>query len=274
MRRVLLGFAFAFLFVSTALAALSFPALTGRVVDEANVLTLVTHAMLDAELAAYEQKTSNQVVVVTLKSLQGTTIEDYGYQLGRAWGIGQKGVNNGVLLIVAPNERKVRIEVGYGLEGVLTDALSSTIIQNIILPDFRNGQLDNGIAKGTEAILATLGGNPPDTVKQLPIVAHTPLSSFNAQHSFSFKGMLCVAFIIFFIALSMTYVEHAGDKPRRQSNGFISDFFYNLFTVLRIILDILVMFSSNSRGGGGSRGGSGFSGGGGSFGGGGASGGW
>src|SRR5215510_9002444 len=97
--------------------SLDFPRLTGRVVDEAGILDPQTKAALEQKLADFEAKTTGQFVVVTLKSLQGTSIEDYGYQLGRAWGIGQKDKNSGVLLIVAPNERKVRIEVGYGLEG-------------------------------------------------------------------------------------------------------------------------------------------------------------
>ena len=104
--------------------ALTFPQLTGRVVDEAGVLDLAAKAELERKLAEFETKTTGQLVVVTLKSLQGTSIEDYGYQLGRHWGIGQKEKNSGALLIVVPSERKVRIEVGYGLEGQLTDAVS------------------------------------------------------------------------------------------------------------------------------------------------------
>src|ERR1700736_726173 len=115
-----------------AAQTLSFPALTGRVVDEAGLLDAAARTALTESLAALEQKTTDQLVVVTLKSLQGTSIEDYGYQLGRRWQIGQKDKNNGVLLIVAPNERKVRIEVGYGLEGTLTDAVSRLLIANAI----------------------------------------------------------------------------------------------------------------------------------------------
>ena len=103
-------------------------------------------AEIDSKLAALEAKTTDQLVVVTLNSLQGYDIADYGYQLGRAWGIGQKGKNNGVLLIVAPNEHDVRIEVGYGLEGDLTDAVSRLIIENAILPRFRAGDYPGGIA--------------------------------------------------------------------------------------------------------------------------------
>jgi uncharacterized membrane protein YgcG len=147
------------LVASVVWAALSFPALTGRVVDEAGLLTPAERQSLTDMLAAYEQKTTNQVVVVTLKSLQGTSIEDYGYQLGRHWGIGQKGKDNGALLIVAPNEHKVRIEVGYGLEGELTDAASKLIIENIIVPAFKSGRFGPGIVAGTGAILKVLSGD-------------------------------------------------------------------------------------------------------------------
>ena len=114
--------------MAPALAAPSFPPLTGRVVDQANIIPAATRAELDGKLAALEARTTDQLVVVTLSSLQGYEIADYGYQLGRAWGIGQKGKNNGVLLIVAPKEHDVRIEVGYGLEGDLTDAVTKIII--------------------------------------------------------------------------------------------------------------------------------------------------
>ena len=128
----------AFLVVLTpAWAAPKFPVLTGRVVDDANILSSDTKADLTQKLAALESKTSRQLVVVTIASLGGYEISDYGYQLGRAWGIGQKTLNNGILLIVAPNEHRTRIEVGYGLEPIVTDALSSVIIQTQMLPKFR-----------------------------------------------------------------------------------------------------------------------------------------
>src|SRR5581483_12117480 len=120
---------------------------------------------LTGKLADLEAKTGRQVVVVTLASLQGDDIEDYGYQLGRAWGIGQKGQNNGALFIVAPSEHKVRIEVGYGLEPVLTDALSSVILQEKVLPKFRAGDVQGGVVDGTAAIVQQLG-LPDDQAKQ------------------------------------------------------------------------------------------------------------
>ena len=124
-------------------------------------------------LAAHERATGQQVVVVTLDSLQGFTIEDYGYQLGRHWGIGQKGTNTGALLIVAPKEHKVRIEVGYGLEGTLTDAQSRIIIEQSILPSFRSGDFNAGILNGTQAIIQVLGGNPLTAEPQSQPVANS-----------------------------------------------------------------------------------------------------
>lgn len=151
------------LFVWLAFATLSlaadYPALTGRVVDAAALLTPETAARIDGKLAAHEAKTSDQLVVATVPSLQGLSIEDYAHGLFRHWKLGQAKTNNGALLLVAPNERKVRIEVGYGLEGGLTDALSSTIIATAITPKFRAGDFAGGIEAGADAILSILDGD-------------------------------------------------------------------------------------------------------------------
>ncbi|MGH6949793.1 MAG: TPM domain-containing protein, partial [Vitreimonas sp.] len=141
---------------AAAYAAPVFPALSGRVVDEAGVLSPHAETRLTQRLAALEESTGRQVVVVTLRSLQGYEIEDYGYQLGRAWGIGRAAEDDGVLLIVAPNERRVRIEVGYGLEPVLTDALSSAILNRRVLPRFRAGDMEGGVVAGADAIIEQL----------------------------------------------------------------------------------------------------------------------
>src|SRR5205823_14494773 len=146
-------------FLVLSAAALDFPALSGRVVDEANILDQTTRAALNQKLTDLETKTTDQLVVVTLRSLQGTSIEDFGVQLGRRWQIGQKGTNNGVLLIVAPSERKVRIEVGYGLEGTLTDAITRLIIENAILPRFRANDFPGGITRGADDIISVLTGD-------------------------------------------------------------------------------------------------------------------
>jgi uncharacterized protein len=157
--RSMLAAALALVALAAPAAAQTFPALTGRVVDDAGMLSEGTRAVLTRELAELEAKTTHQLVVVTVKSLQGRSIEDYGVRLGRAWQIGQKGRNNGVLLIVAPNERKVRIEVGYGLEGELTDAVAKLIIEERILPNFRQGNMVGGIVGGTEEIIQVLSGD-------------------------------------------------------------------------------------------------------------------
>ncbi len=137
----------------SAQAQPAFPALSGRVVDGAGIIDRSIAASLTEKLAALEAKSSDQLVVVTLSSLEGLDIADYGYQLGRHWGIGQEKLSNGVLLIVAPNERKVRIEVGYGLEGTLTDAISSAIINRAIVPRLKAGDMSGGIVAGVDAII-------------------------------------------------------------------------------------------------------------------------
>ncbi len=139
-----------------ARAAPTFPKLSGRVTDAANILPADVSAALETRLAGLERATGTQLVVATVPDLDGNDIADYGYQLGRAWGIGQKGTNNGVILLVAPNERKVRIEVGYGLEGTLTDALTSQIIRRDIIPHFKAGDMAGGVTAGADALLALL----------------------------------------------------------------------------------------------------------------------
>ena len=223
------------LLCGAAMAAPHFPALTGRVVDDAHVLSGGAIQSLNTILEDYENGTSNQVVVVTVPSLNGAEIEDYGYQLGRHWGIGQQGKNNGVLLIVAPAERKVRIEVGYGLEGQLTDLQSSQIIQGIILPNFRNGQMEQGIVDGTQAIVDVLGGK-----------------SIHVAQQSQAQGMPIPLWAII---------------------GIIILFF--MFARRHPFLAALLLSNSRFGGGSGGGGGfGGFSGGGGSFGGGGSSGSW
>jgi len=232
---------------ASAFATLSFPALSGRVVDEAGLLDAESTRTLTNLLAQHEQDTSNQVVVVTLKSLQGDSIEDYGYQLGRHWGIGQKGKNNGVLLIVAPNERKVRIEVGYGLEGVLTDAYSSVIIQEYILPQFKQGKYAQGILDGVQKILGVLKG------------------TFKPQPPKSKKTHLAgILYIIFLVIILFGMFGGSGRGGPGRRRGRYSNIYYGG----------LGGFGGGGFGSGGGFSVGGFGGGGGSFGGGGSSGGW
>ncbi len=139
-----------------------FPALTGRVVDEADLLTPVEEQALAAQSAAVERETGAQYVVVTVPSLQGYDILDYGVRLGRHWGIGRKGVNDGLLLIVAPAERKVRIEVGYGLEKRVTDPFAAKVLREQVLPAFTAGRLPLGIKAGSDALIARLRSKAKD----------------------------------------------------------------------------------------------------------------
>ncbi|HEX4158479.1 MAG TPA: TPM domain-containing protein [Rhizomicrobium sp.] len=157
-RVLICGLAGLLLAICATQAALTFPPLTGRVVDDAHILSADTQEKLTALLAQEEKQTGNQIVVATLPSLQGMPLEQYGYQLGRAWGIGQKGKNNGALLIVVPSMHQVRIEVGYGLEGQLTDAQSRIIIDEFMRPAFRRGDYDSGVMAGTQAVIKVLGG--------------------------------------------------------------------------------------------------------------------
>lgn len=142
-----------------AFAAPNFPLLTGRVVDQASIIPDDLQTRITSKLEALEGKTTDQFVVVTLNSLEGYDIADYGYQLGRHWGIGQAAKNNGLLLIVAPNERAVRFEVGYGLEGTMTDALARVIIENAILPRFRADDMAGGIERGVDDAIQVLTGD-------------------------------------------------------------------------------------------------------------------
>ena len=216
-----------------------FPPLTGRVVDDATILSAATEEKLTGMLAAHEQATGEQVVVVTLASLQGWPIEDFGYRLGRAWGIGEKGKNTGALLIIAPKERTVRIEVGYGLEGKLTDALSRAIIERDLVPAFRQGDFDRGVLAGTAALLGALGGDP----KAIAVPAE------RSQQDDPLAALFLLV-LIFFVVFAV--FGRRGHRVGPVVGG---------------------LWSAGGRSSSGSFGG-GFSGGGGSFGGGGASGRW
>jgi len=146
--------------VSAAQSTRPLPRLTGRVMDGANLLSPAAEEGLVRDLAALEAATTDQFVVVTVASLDGEAIESLGLRLGTGWGIGRARINNGVLLIVAPSERKVRIEVGCGLEGLLTDERARQIIDADLLPQFGEGRFEQGIQRGVAAITATLRADP------------------------------------------------------------------------------------------------------------------
>jgi uncharacterized membrane protein YgcG len=216
------------LLTSPALAAEpKFPPLTGRVVDDAGVLNDSTRGELTLMLAEHERATGQQVVVVTLESLQGFPIEDYGYRLGRHWGIGQKGTNTGALLIVVPKERKVRIEVGYGLEGMLTDAASRVIIERDIVPNFRRGDFNAGVLAGTTSMLRVLGGNPPELGEPAtslgerpynPAVALKPKDLKTSVQSGPLALVQFVAVLLLFFSPWIIWVALLGFIATRSAN--------------------------------------------------------
>ena len=238
---------------------LKFPDLNGhRVVDQANILSPETEQDLALKLKGVEDATTDQVVVVTVSSLQDHEIEDYGYQLGRHWGIGHKGdvkapngqayKDNGLILLVAPNERKVRIEVGYGLEPVMTDAMSSRIIRENILPQFKAGNYDAGVEGGTDAIIQQLSLDRGVAIQKAQAAERQP-----AQHE---RGLPIGVIILIIVVFALF------------SRGWLPWF---------ILGNVLGSGGRGWGGGGGGDwggGGGGFSGGGGSFGGGGSSGSW
>lgn len=134
------------------------PYLTGRVVDNAEILKPDTRKQLAEALRQHEQKTTNQIAVLTVRTLRGESVEEYAVRVFEAWRLGQKGKDNGVLVVVAPQDRRMRIEVGYGLEGTLPDAVAARIIRNVMTPRFKQGDYDGGIAEGAKAIVARLEG--------------------------------------------------------------------------------------------------------------------
>ncbi len=245
---------------ATAQTKLDFPPLSGRVVDQADLLDAATEQALTEKLAALEAKSSDQLVVVTVRSLQDQEIEDYGYQLGRAWGIGQKEGDNGALLIVAPTERKVRIEVGYGLEPILTDAFSSMVIRDDILPAFRDGDYQAGIVKGVDALIVQLVLDPAEAQARAAAAATEPEGGAAAP----ILPIIIIGFI--FVIFLVGAIGSGGRGRRHRRDGVTPILLWAASEALR----------NAGRGGGGGfgGGGGGFGGGGGSFGGGGASGGW
>ncbi|MBX9925649.1 MAG: YgcG family protein [Hyphomicrobiaceae bacterium] len=257
-------------------AAPSLPELTGRVVDGAGLLSAADRTRLESELAALEARSTDQVVVVTVPSLQGYPIEEFGLALGRKWGIGQKGKDNGVIVLVAPNERKVRFEVGRGLEPLLPDGKAGTIIRETVLPAFRRGDFTGGIVSGVDRVRAVLEGDaaeleqrarrPPPPVDYsgaivfaiwLGIVALVIYSQYRAARQMARDG-----------TLRPTQFDRNGRRTDRRRRRFEDDGWPNV---------IVIPGGSGGWGGGwgsGSGSGGGFSGGGADFGGGGASGDW
>jgi uncharacterized protein len=256
----------ALLFAIASAVALNLPALSDRVVDGANIIPADARAAITAKLADLETKSGIQLVVATVPSLEGQEIEPYGNQLFRSWKLGEKTKNNGVLLLVAPKERRVRIEVGYGLEGTLTDALSKVIISNAMTPRFKSGDFGGGIARGVDDIITVLTTDASEWQKRPALRIDS-----NQASNPALPLVLLFLFIFIFIVLWLPNVHRffeagAQQRGRRRSSDWGSNW----------------GSSSSSSGGSWSSGGGssssdsggGFSGGGGDSGGGGASGSW
>src|SRR4051794_35926061 len=194
--------AMAVLLVGFTAFAAELPALTGRVVDNAGIIDAGTKAALAQKLADFETKGSDQIVVATIPSLGGEEIEPYANRLFRFWKLGQAGENNGVLLLVAKNDHKMRIEVGYGLEGTLTDLHTKLIIENDMVPAFRAGDFSGGISKAVDDMVMVLEGNPEELEargKRNPADRSTPIDPvvavFLILWAAMFFGGLAMAFL-------------------------------------------------------------------------------
>ena len=237
--------------------ALDFPPLTGRVVDQANIMTAQSRTDLEAKLKELEDKSSIQLVVATVKSLQGSDVETYANGLFRFWKLGEAKKNNGVLLLIAPADHKVRIEVGYGLEGTLTDALSSVIISSAVIPRFKTGDFSGGIERGVDGIVSVLSGDTADWQPKVRVRSDDASSAINDLVAALFP--LLIFFLIWYLTSS---AASSGSRRVIRKGG-------------RTIIIPGPTWGSGWGGGiGGGGFGGGFSGGGGWSGGGGASGSW
>ena len=161
MKKILLTLLFIFSFLNADITQY-FPKLEGRIIDQVNLLSPAIKNDINSILKDHEKRKTNQIVVVILDSLHGYEIEDYSYQLGRYWGIGEKEKNNGVLLVISMAEKKIRIEVGYGLEGALTDKISHEIINYTIMPNFKAKQYELGVLKAVNEIILSIQGEYRD----------------------------------------------------------------------------------------------------------------
>ena len=253
--------ALALLLLASVAFAFNFPALTGRVVDQANVMSPQSRADVEQKSKELEDKSGIQLVVATVKSLEGSDIETYANQLFRFWKLGEAKKNNGVLLLVAPAEHKVRIEVGYGLEGTLTDALSSVIIRSAMIPRFRANDYSGGIERGVDGIISVLTTDAAEWHRKVNVRSEGPSADFNKLFPLLF--FVLVLFIVWYL------ISHANGPPSdrggRRRGGPQPPMFIPMGG-----------WGGGFGGGGfgGGFGGGGFGGGGGSSGGGGASGGW
>ncbi|UNE53560.1 TPM domain-containing protein [Bartonella machadoae] len=253
---------------SVTYAQIKFPSLTGYVNDVAHLLDHATKQNLTEKLAELEEKTGDQIVIVTLPTLSGNDIETYSNALFRTWGLGQKQLNNGVLLVIAPNEREMRIEVGYGLEGVLTDALSSVIINTFVLPNFREGNYQKGVIEAVHAIINILTESDSEfsfRMREKAKIVEAQRKQAEKEQMIANTIMFFILFIVFGLPLlAMIFGKKVGPQKYLWMGIIFTPWFLNLRTGGRYPPGRF----------GGPPGGGGFRGGGGSSGGGGATGRW
>jgi uncharacterized protein len=191
----------------------SFPALSGRVVDAANILSPEAEARISARLAAHEAASTDQIAVATVPDLGGRSIEEYANGLHRHWALGRKERSNGALLLVAPAERRVRIEVGYGLEGALTDALTRTIVTTAIAPRFRSGDFSGGVEAGVDAMLDILKGDAQQWGRQ-PILRDDGPQGWTPLLLFAF-----FLFVMIVVMLQSRAGPRSGSRAHRTRSG-------------------------------------------------------
>lgn len=272
MRSVLLGWALAFSLLAAPAAAQTFPKLAGNpVVDQADIIPAAEEAALNTQLLDLQTRTGHQLVVATVKDLEGNDIADYGYKLGRAWGIGDEAKDDGVVFLIAPNERRMNIAVGLGLEPILTDALSGRIIRDVVTPKFKAGDMPGGIQDGVNAIAEQIQLTPEEAAAR---AAAADKAERDRADDGNFGGLFFIGFI-FFIFFVIPWLSSRSRRGKKRGKDRPWD--------APIIIwgggDDEDHWGGGWGGGGGSSWGGGggfggFSGGGGSFGGGGASGGW
>ncbi|WP_428979625.1 TPM domain-containing protein [Hansschlegelia zhihuaiae] len=200
-------------FAAPVRADLTFPAFTNYVVDAANVLPPAEEQALVAKLKAFHDRSGHQFAVATVPSLQGASVEDYGNRLFRDWKIGDQTRNDGALLLIAPTERKVRIEVGYGLEGDLTDAVSRLIIENAILPRFKAGDLPGGIARGADDVIAVFSGQADDYQRR------AALADRSKEETPLFVSIFMVCFFLFFLYVLWRAIRSGGARGVSRRHG-------------------------------------------------------
>ena len=243
--------------------AQTFPALTGPVVDQANVIPDDVEARIGQKLVALKTQSQRQVQVVTVASLEDYDIADYANRLFRSWQLGDKERNDGVMLVVAPNQRRMRIEVGYGMEPIITDGFSFLVINKVITPRFKAGDLPGGIEAGTDALITQLT-LPPEQAAQIAAQANAQQKS---RAKINPAALIWPLIFVMFFILPMIRRMRGGQHYRSSGLGQV------------IMWSVLDGMTRGGGGGGGSSwggggGGGGWGGGGGSSGGGGASGGW